>query len=73
MQSRDAAAAAHLLEASARVAASAFLVALQLLLFPAFGLQQTLGPSLNLGLSFAAEVLRRSTALLWQFARPRSL
>ena len=72
MQSRDAAAAAHLLEASARVAGSAFLVALQLLLFPAFGLQQTLGPSLNLGLSFPAEVLRRSTALLWLFARPRS-
>ena len=72
MQSRDAAAAAHLLEASARGAGSAFLVALQLLLFPAFGLQQTFGQSLKLGLSFTAEALRRSTALLWLFARPRS-
>ena len=72
MQSCDAAAGAQLLEASARVAGSAFLVALQLLLSPTFGLQQTLGPSLNLGLSFAAEVLRRSTALLWLFTPPRS-
>ena len=72
MQSCDAAAGAQLLEASARGAGSAFLVALQLLLFPAFGLQQTLGPSLNLGLSFTAAALWRSTALLWQFARPRS-
>ena len=47
-------------------------VALRLLLFPAFGLQQTLGPLLNFGVSFAAEALRRSTALLWLFARPRS-
>ena len=72
MQSRDAAAAAHLLEASARIAASAFLVALQFLLFPAFGLQQTLGPSLNLGLSFPAEVLRHRKALHRLFAHPRS-
>ena len=47
-------------------------IALRLVLFPAFGLQQTLGQSLKLGLSFTAEVLWRSTALLWLFARPRS-
>jgi len=71
MQSCDAAAGAHLSTAT-RGAASAIPVSLQLLLFPAFGLQQTLGPSLNLGLSFTAAALWRSTALLWQFARPRS-
>ena len=72
MQSCDAAASAQLLEVSARVAGSACLVALQLLLFPAFGLQQTLGPSLNLGLSFPAEVLRHRKALHRLFAHPRS-
>ena len=70
MQSCDAAAGAHLLEASARVAGSAFLVALQLLLFPAFGLQQTLGPSLNLGLSFTAAALWRRTVIRRVFAAP---
>ena len=54
------------------VACVGLTVALRLLLFPAFGLQQTLGPLLNFGVSFAAEALRRSTALLWLFARPRS-
>ena len=72
MQSSDAAAGAYVFEASARIAASAFLVALQLLLFPAFGLQQALVPSLKLGLSFTAAALWRSIALLWLFARPRS-
>ena len=72
MQSRDAAAAAQLLEASARVAGSAFLVALQLLLFPAFGLQQTLGLSLNLGLKFTATALWHRTALHRLFAHPKS-
>ena len=71
MQSCDAAAGAHLWAAT-RGAASAIPVSLQLLLFPAFGLQRTLGLLLQLGLSFQPEMLRRSTALLWQFARPRS-
>ena len=53
------------------VACVGLTVALRLLLFPAFGLQQTLGPPLNVGVSFAAEALRRLTALLWQFARPK--
>lgn len=60
-----------MLEATARIAGSTFLVALQLLLFPAFGLQQTLGPSLNFGMSLAAAGLTPSTAFLWLFARPR--
>ena len=71
MQSCDAAAGAQLLEASARIAGSAFLVALKLLLCPAFGLQQTFEPSLNFGVSFAVARLRPSTVFLWLFARPR--
>ena len=53
------------------VACIGLTVALRLLLFPAFGLQQTPVPPLNLGASFAAEALRRFKALLWQFARPK--
>ena len=47
-------------------------IALRLVLFPAFGLQQTLGPLLNLDLSFTAAALWRRTALLLLFVRPRS-
>ena len=62
-----------LLERAANIVACFGLtIALRLVLFPAFGLQQTLGQSLKLGLSFTAAALRRGTTLLWQFARPRS-
>ena len=47
-------------------------VALRLLLFPAFGLQQTFGQSLKLGLSFTASLLLRRTAWLWLFVHPSS-
>ena len=53
------------------VACVGLTVALRLLLFPAFGLQQMIGPPMNLGVSFSAEALRRLTGLLWQFARPK--